>query len=443
MKTKFTQLGFVLAAAGSAVGLGNIWKFPYMTGENGGGAFVLIYLATILCVGLTIFIAEVSMGRLSEGDSVSAFESMATKFSKIWKYAGLMVFSGVLIVSFYLVVIGWIVKYIFEMAVNLPENVDVSAKIFGNFVANEALSQFVFFTLMFCIVFYIVSKGIKKGIEKTNLILMPMLILILIFMLFYAFSMDGFGKSVEFLFKPDWSKVTSKSIISAVGHAFFTLSLGLCCIMTYAASLPRDANIAKTSLQVAFLDTAIALVAGLVIFTFIFHFDAKPSQGPGLVFISLPTLFYQLGFIGKIFGVLFFVALAFAGITSAISMIEPTAFFLIRRFKLSRQRALVIIAIVVYVFGLLAMLSNIESSKEFATFFSKGFFDILDFLTSSILLPVGGIVIAIFLGFFTKKEALEILLKPYMGRFFNIWYFALRYVAPISVFVVLVNGLRG
>lgn len=442
MKSKFSQFGFVLAAAGSAVGLGNIWKFPYMTGENGGGAFVLIYLITIACIGLTIFIAEVSMGRLSEGDAVSAFEGLAVKYSKGWKYAGFMIFTGLLIVSFYLVVIGWIVKYIFEMAVNLPENVDTSVKIFQNFVGNEILSQFIFFTIVFFIIFYIVSKGIKKGIEKTNLILMPTLILILIFMLFYTFSMDGFGKSVEFLFKPDWSKVTSGSIISAVGHAFFTLSLGLCCIMTYAASLPKDANIAKTSLQVAILDTIIALIAGLVIFTFIFHFNAEPSQGPGLVFISLPTLFYQLGFMGKIFGVLFFVALAFAGITSAISMIEPTAFFLIRRFGFSRKKALAFIAVVVYILGLLALFSNTNDIKEFVTFFGKGFFDILDLLTSSILLPVGGIIIAVFLGYFTKKEALEILLRPYMGKFFDIWYFALRYVAPIGVFVVLVNGLR-
>lgn len=439
---RFSKLGFILAAAGSAIGLGNIWKFPYMAGENGGGAFVLIYLLAIVFIGLSIFLAESTMGRLSRGDSVSAFENLAPKDGTAWKYAGFMVFTGILILSFYTIVIGWIFKYIFIAATALPKSVDDAGALFGGTVTADAPGQIMFFTLAFILTFYIVSRGVKRGIEKANLVLMPLLFIILFFLLFYSFTLDGFGESMKFLFVPDFSKITSMSILAAVGQAFFTLSLGMGTIMTYSASLPKDANLVKSSFSVAFLDTFIAIIAGVIIFAIIFSFGAEPSQGAGLVFVSLPPLFYEMGVIGTLIAFLFFVALAFAGLTSAVSIVEPTAMYITRRFEISRGKALTILGFVTYVLGIMALMSNVETLKSYVTFFDKGMFDILDFTTSSILLPLGGLVISIFVGYVIQKERLFALLGDQMSpTVFNVWYIMLRFIVPASIIAVMVNQL--
>jgi len=439
---RFGRLGFILAAAGSAVGLGNVWKFPYMTGENGGGAFVLIYLLTITFVGLSLFLAETVMGRLSRGDTVSAFESLAKSHQHLWKYAGFIIITGMLILAFYTVVIGWIFKYIVLSFQNLPSSVDAAGALFGGMVTSDTSGQLFYFTLAFMLSFWIVSRGVKAGIEKVNLVMMPLLILILLTLLLYAMSLSGFGEAFSFLFKPDFSKLHSSSVLAAVGHAFFTLSLGMGSIMTYGASLPEKENLFRSSVMVAFIDTAIALVAGMVIFTFLFHFGAKPSQGPGLVFVSLPALLSSFGFLGNMIAVAFFVALAFAGITSAVSIIEPVVMYMVNRFHLSRFKALVILGVATYIMGVLALISNIETLKASVTFFGKGFFDILDFMSSSILLPLGGMLISLFVGFFMEKQKLQTLLLPYMSeRLFMIWYVSIRYITPLGVLSVMLNKL--
>lgn len=439
---RFGRLGFILAAAGSAVGLGNIWKFPYMTGENGGGAFVLVYLLTITFIGLSLFLAETIMGRLSRGDTVSAFENLSTRAGHLWKFAGFIIFTGVIILAFYTVVIGWIIKYIVLSFGALPSSVQDAGGLFGSMVTTDTNGQIFYFTLAFAITFWIVSRGIKAGIEKMNVVLMPLLIIILLVLLAYAMSLDGFGQAFSFLFMPDFSKLHSSSILAAVGHAFFTLSLGMGSIMTYGASLPEKENIVSSSMMVAFIDTAIALVAGMVIFTFIFHFGAQPAQGPGLVFVSLPALLSSLGVIGNAIAVSFFIALAFAGITSAISIVEPVVMYMMNRFGFSRQKSLFLLGCVTYIMGLLALISNIETLKHFVTFFGKGFFDILDFMSSSIMLPLGGMMIAIFVGFFIDKNRLETLLLPFMRkRVFAIWYFSIRFITPLGVLSVMINKL--
>ncbi|MCK9546556.1 MAG: sodium-dependent transporter [Sulfurospirillaceae bacterium] len=439
---RFSKIGFILAASGSAIGLGNIWKFPYMTGENGGGAFVLIYLLTVVLIGVSIFIAESAMGRLSRADSVTAFEKLAPKNGHIWKFAGFMAFTGVLIFSFYTVVIGWIFKYLYVMLLELPTNIEEAGALFGNMVTQDISTQMIFFTLAFFASFLVLTRGIKEGIEKLNLILMPLLFIILFFLLFYSFTLDGFGKSMSFLFVPDFSKVTSYSILTAVGQAFFTLSLGMGTIMTYSAALPKEANLVKSSFSVAFLDTAIALIAGIVIFSIIFNFGAEPSQGAGLVFISLPPLFNQMGFAGVLIGLAFFIALIFAGLTSAISIVEPTTRYLIDRFKLSRIKALTILGVSTYILGTIALLSNVESTKSFSTLFGKGMFDLLDFTTSAILLPLGGLAIAIFVGFVMRKEdLLKLLGKEMSTPVFNTWYFLLKFIIPVCITIVLINEL--
>ena len=353
-----------------------------------------------------------------------------------------MVLTGILILSFYTIVIGWIFKYIILSFSTLPISVGAAGKLFGAMVSGKWVEQFIFFNIAFFLTMWIVARGVKRGIERVNFILMPLLILILIFLFFYSMTYTGFEKSLTFLFYPDWSKLTQVSLLQAVGHAFFTLSLGMGTIMAYATSLPKGENIVKSSFYVALVDTIIALVAGIIIFTFVFHFGEKPSQGPGLVFISLPALFHQMGLMGNIVSLLFFIALAFAGITSAVSIVEPTALYLINRFKITRSKALLIITVIVYILGTIAVLSNTKAYGAYLTYFGKGAFDLMDFVSASILLPLGGMIIALFVGFAIDREKVYATMSKYMSdRLFNLWYFSIRYIAPIAVMVVMVNKL--
>jgi len=439
---RFSKIGFVMAAAGSAVGLGNIWKFPYMTGEYGGGAFVLVYLIIIAFVGFSVMIAEMLIGALGRKDTVSSFEELAPPHQKWWKYAGFMGFNGIIIMTFYSVVIGWIFYYLFAIFSGLPADTSSAKAAFNTLVGNKVLTQIFFHTIAVIIVGYIVYRGIKGGIEKINLILMPALMLILFGLLAYAMSLDGFSKALAFMFEPKWHKLTSEAFVRAVGHSFFTLSLGMGAIMTYAASLPKDASITKTAFIVTFMDTLIALVAGLVIFSFLFQYGAKPGQGPGLVFISLPTILHNFGTLGVFFALLFFLALAFAGITSAISLVEPVVQYLIDRFNMTRPKAVVFISFIYWLVGIGAILSYSNAWGKLFSFGGKPLFDLLEFTTDSILLPLGGLAIVIFVGYIMHKDQVRAHLQTTneMGStFYDIWRFSIRYIAPIALIFMMLN----
>ncbi len=265
-KNRFSRIGFILAAAGSAVGLGNIWKFPYITGENGGGVFVLVYLLTVLLIGMSIFIAEVLMGSTTNKDAVSAFEVLAPKEKKYWKFAGFTFITGIIILSFYSIVVGWILNYIVIAIVSLPTSVPEAEKVFMGMLKEDIFSQVSYYTLAFLIIAYTISKGVKKGIEKMNNILMPALLVILIAMFVYSTTLTGFSQAIDFMFYPNFEKFHASSIILAVGHAFFTLSIGMATILAYSASLDRHTNIVKASIAIVILDTSIAIIAGLIIF---------------------------------------------------------------------------------------------------------------------------------------------------------------------------------
>ena len=439
---RFSKIGFVLAAAGSAVGLGNIWKFPYMTGVYGGGAFVLVYLVTIAFIGFSVMVAEMLIGALGRKDTVSCFEELAPPTKKWWKYAGFMGFNGIIIMTFYSVVIGWIFYYLFSILSGLPASTEVAKETFNNLVGNQIFAQIAFHTISVILVGYIVYRGIKGGIEKINLILMPALMLILFGLLLYAFSLDGFSKAFAFMFEPKWEKLNSEAFVRAVGHSFFTLSLGMGAIMTYAASLPKDASITKTAFIVTFMDTLIALVAGLVIFSFLFQFGAKPGQGPGLVFISLPTILHNFGSLGIFFALLFFLALAFAGITSAISLVEPVVQYLIDRFNMSRTKAVITISLVYWFVGIGAILSYSNAWGKVFSFFGKPLFDLLEYTTDSILLPLGGFLIVVFVGYVLPKTQVHAhLQKPneMNSILYNTWLFSIRYIAPLALIFMMLN----
>jgi len=436
---RFSRIGFILAAAGSAVGLGNIWKFPYITGEYGGGAFVLVYLITVALIGFSIMIAEMFIGYKGRSDTVSSFEKLAPTNKHLWKYAGFQNTAGLLIMTFYSVVIGWILNYIITSLTHLPSSVKEAEITFTTMLHSDFSTQLLYHTIAFVVITYIVSKGIKSGIEKLNDYLMPALMLILTGMFLYALSLDSFSQAFSFMFAPDWSKLNSEAFVTAVGHAFFTLSLGMGAIMTYAASMEKETNIVHSALWVVFLDTAIALVAGLMLFTFLYQYGSGPDKGPGLVFISLPAAFYEMGVLGNFFSVIFFLALAFAGLTSAVSLVEPMVQYMIDRFSFTRLKASISMGLFFYLVGILVILSGLDSTKEALTWGGKNLFDWIDFITAAVMLPLGGLLMSIFVGYVVPKSELEATLKPFMKSYFSIWYFSLRYIAPVALFIVILN----
>ena len=436
---RFSRLGFILASTGSAVGLGNIWKFPYITGEYGGGAFVFIYLITVLMIGFSIMMAEMLIGYLGRKDSVTSFEELAPQNKHLWKFAGFQALSGLLIMTFYSVVIGWIFNYIITSITSLPSTVQEAENTFMSMLNTDVWTQLFYHTLAFVGITYVLTKGIKGGIEKLNMFLMPILMIILLGMFAYATTLDSFSQAVSFMFTPDWSKIDSEAFITAIGHAFFTLSLGMGAIMTYSASMEKDSNLVKSAFWIVFLDTAIAIVAGLMLFTFLYQYGSGPAKGPGLVFISLPSAFYEMGIIGNIFAVIFFIALAFAGLTSSVSLVEPMVQYFIDRFNWSRLKASTLMGLFFYLVGIVALLSNIDGFKESLTFGDKNFFDWMDFITAGILLPFGGLLMALFVGYSMEKSRIESVLKPQLGVVFEVWYFSLRYIVPVAMFIVMLN----
>jgi len=439
---KFSRIGFILAAAGSAVGLGNIWKFPYITGEYGGGAFVLVYLLAIAFIGLTVFLAEAVIGQNAQANVATAFVETSKSKNKNWKISGFMIMTGLIILSFYSVVLGWILSYVISSFGALPTDPKMAGGAFETLISKDLSSTLLYHTLIAGTVIFIVLKGIKEGIEKINLILMPLLGFILIGLLIYALTLDSFSQAVSFMFSPDWSKIDSNALLAALGQAFFTLSLGVGTILTYSASLPKEANFVKSSIMVAIVDTTIALVSGLIIFSFLFEAGAQSSAGPGLVFISLPVIFSGWGIMGQIIAISFFIALLFAGITSAVSMIEPSLMFFIERFNMTRKKATILCGSVFYILGIVALLSMSSIYAESMTFFGKNAFDWMDFITSSVLMPIAAILLCVFLGYFVDKNMLqEKFTKHTSLTFFNFWYFMIRYIVPIAIIVLFLNKL--
>jgi len=439
---KFTRLGFILTAAGSAVGLGNIWKFPYVTGEYGGGAFVIIYLLAILFIGLIVFLAEAVIGQNAQANVATSFVETSKSKNENWKFAGLIIPTGLIILSFYSVVLGWILNYVVTSFSELPSDAKTAGFAFETLISKDIALQLFYHSIIAGTVILIVLKGIKNGIEKINLVLMPLLGIILFGLLLYALTLDSFSTAISFMFKPDFSKIDESALLAALGQAFFTLSLGVGTIMTYSASLDKNSNFVKSSIMVAIIDTTIAIIAGLIIFSFLFEAGAKSASGPGLVFISLPVIFSGWGILGQIIAVSFFIALVFAGITSAVSMIEPSLRYFIERFNMTREKATILCGSIFYTLGVIALLSMSTSYGSNLTFFGKSAFDLMDFITSSIMMPIAAIVTCIFLGYFVDKKLLEEkFLKHTSKSLFNIWYILVKYVVPFIILILLLNKI--
>ena len=424
---------FILAATGSAVGLGNIWKFPYMAGDNGGGAFVLVYLACICIIGLPIMLGEIMIGRRGRSSPANSMKSLAAEANttSAWTLLGATgALAGLLILSFYSVAAGWAMSYIFNGFQDITA--ESSSVSFNNLLSSPS-SLIFWHTLFISITVFIVARGILQGLEKWINTLMPILFLIILLLCIYAMQTGAFLEGLRYLFMPDFSKINPQVMLEALGQAFFTLSLGMGAIMAYGAYMPANQNIGKTAVSVAALDTGVALLAGIAIFPIVFANGLAPSEGPGLVFVTLPIAFSAMPF-GILFGTLFFVLLSIAALSSSISLIEPGVAWLIESLKIKRLTATVLLGFTAWFIGLFSALSfNLLS--EF-TIFGKNFFDATDFLTNQIMLPLGGIFIAIFVGWIMKKEHVLDELGFQENFIFKAWYFSVRFVAPTLVGLV-------
>ena len=422
---------FILAATGSAVGLGNIWGFPYKAGTNGGGAFVLIYLGCILIIGIPIMISEIILGRRSGNSPINAMRYIAIESnrSSSWQIVGWSgIFAGILILSFYSVIAGICLNYIFisatsSGAISSPEQ-------FSN-VISSPINLILWHTVFMILTALIVSAGIKDGIGRMVKILMPLLGFLMIFMVIYSIINGDFTSAMSFLFAPDFSNVTSDTLLQAMGQAFFSLSLGMGSIMAYGAYMPKEQKVVGTSFTVASLDTLIAILAGLAIFPIIFAFNLEPNSGPGLVFVSMLSAFNQMQF-GQFIGPLFFILLSVAALSSSISLLEPGVAYMSEENILSRKRSAEIISFFVWVLGIGSALSfNIWS--DFSLIGGRNFLDSMDFIANQILLPLGGMLIAIFVGWFMKKSLIVDELGPINNYLYVLWRFFVKFIAPACV----------
>jgi NSS family neurotransmitter:Na+ symporter len=434
-----SRTAFILAASGSAIGLGNIWKFPYLAGDNGGGAFVMVYLLCVVAIGIPIMTAETMLGRRGRQSPINTMLTLAdeAKASPVWHYVGwLGVIAGFLILSYYSVIAGWAMAYILKVGGGFMNRVDAAAaqKVFLELKAAPDI-QIIWHTVFMAATLLIVSRGVSEGIERATRIMMPGLLIMLLLLDGYAMTTGGFGQGMAFLFEPDFSRLGGESVLTAMGQAFFSLGLGMGSIMVYGSYLPAHVSIARSTIIVASADTLVALLAGIAIFPIVFANHLEPGMGPGLIFETLPIAFGKMPG-GSLFGLLFFVLVFFAAITSAIALIEPAVAWLSENRGLSRAKATLWSGFGCWLLGL-GTVSSFSGTGT--TWFGKNFFELVDFLTADLMLPVGGILVALFAGWIVKREVSETELE--MGRAYDFWRALVRYVAPIAVALVFLRAI--
>ena len=449
-----TRLGAILAAAGSAVGLGNIWRFPCETGANGGAAFILIYLFCIVFITVPVLIAELAAGRESRTNVYDAFRTLPQKTILgrrgrfVWRFVGAMcVLAGFLVFSYYSVVAGWTLQYAFEAGMDSFAGKDASqfAADFNAFIS-DPLRPALVMILFITITTGIVTLGVQRGIELGSKIMMPLLLVLLIVLACCSLTLPGASEGLEFLFKPDFSKITPQVAISAMGQAFFTLSVGMGCLMTYASYFSDKVNIVKDSFSVAFIDSCVAILAGVIIFPAAMSVGVSPDTGPSLVFITLPNVFQQA------FGatpwlcygvtVLFYLLLVMAAMTSTISMLEITTAFVSEKFGLSRRKSAVSLGIVTCLAGFACSMSFGDWSS--VTVFGLGFFDLFDFFVAKFVMPLGGIFMCLLMRSLGKEKVVSMLTNNGTLRlrwFAETFYFLVSWIIPVLIVLVFVNAL--
>ena len=435
-----SRFGVIAAAAGSAIGLGNIWRFPYVLGENGGGAFFLIYLFFIVLIGIPLMLTEMTLGRSAQRNAFGTFKFLAPKTG--WPLVGIMgVAAAFMILSFYSAVAGWTLEYTLQAVKNsfAGKNPVELNTMYGDFVSGS------FWPVVWMLIFLfltsaIVVAGVSKGIEKYTKILMPVLLVIIIILDIRAITLPGAGEGLEFLFKPDFSKLTGNTVLEALGQAFFSLSLGMGTIITYGSYINRKERLMSTAASVSLADTLIAVLAGVAIFPAVFAFNIEPDAGPKLVFITLPNIFQQMPG-GYFFALIFFVLLVIAALTSSISLLEVIVAYFSEELKISRKKATWLSGIAAGILGVLSALSY--GPLKDVKLFGKTAFELLDYVSSNILLPFGGLLITIFAGYILKKAVMKKGVEGENGheKLFKVYYFIIKFLAPVAIAFVFLNSL--
>lgn len=436
-----SRMAFILAVTGSAVGLGNIWKFPYVAGENGGGAFVLVYLACVFLIGMPVMMSEILIGRRGRRNPVATMALLGEEegHSRRWLWVGgLGVVAGILILSYYSVIAGWTLAYVVKSGGGAFAGADTAtvSGIFSSFVGDWRWLTLCH-TLFMALTVFVVARGVERGLEQAVRVMVPALLLLLLVLLGYSVTSGSFASGVEFMFKPDFGKLTWDSVLAAMGQAFFTLSIGMGAIMAYGAYLPEETSITGASAAVVTADTSIAILAGLVIFPLVFANGLDPADGPGLVFQTLPLALGQMPG-GAFFSTLFFVLLSFAAWTSAIGLMEPAVAWLVEHYQRTRAQAAMIVGTLIWALGFATVLSfNVLADL---TFYKGTLFDNIDHLTSNVMLPLGGVFIAVFAGWIMCRNSTADELGN-AGTAYKLWRFLARYVAPIGILFVFLKAV--
>ncbi|HQO15996.1 MAG TPA: sodium-dependent transporter [Methylotenera sp.] len=428
---------FMLATAGSAIGLGNIWKLPYMIGVNGGSAFVIIFLLCIFLVGIPLMMTEILLGRRAQKNPLDGMNVLAleAKTSTHWKWLGGMgMVTGLLILGFYSVIGGWVLRYIGASASGAFSNITAmqSTENFNQLLASP-FSLLFWHTVFMMMTMGVVARGVNSGLEKANNILIPALFSILLVLLGYSMSVGDMQAAYQFMFSLDFSKLTPTVVLSALGHAFFSLSLGMGSVMVYGSYLQKNVSIARTTIYIALADTMLGLLVGLAIYSLVFANQLEPSAGPGLIFQTLPIAFGHMPW-GNLIATLFFMLVAFAAWTSAISLVEPAIAWIVENTRIRRKTAAFFLGLIIWLLGVAVVLSFNEW-KEVKIVFGLNIFESLDKLTSTILLPLGGLFMAIFAGYFMKKDHVQDELNL-AGYKFKLWQMTNNYIAPIAITAV-------
>jgi len=434
-------MAFVLAVTGSAVGLGNIWKFPYIAGQNGGGAFVIVYLLCVVLIGMPVMMSEILIGRRGRRNPVATMALLGEEegSSRHWRLVGLMgVLAGIFILSYYSVIAGWTLAYVFKSATGVfagATATEVSAQ-FRNFVGDwrpVALSH----TLFMGLTIFVVARGVERGLEQAVKFMVPGLLLLMLALLGYSINSGHFGEGLAFMFTPDFDKLTWDSVLAAMGQAFFTLSIGMGAIMAYGAYLPQETSITGSSAAVVIADTLFAILAGLVIFPLVFANGLDPADGPGLVFDTLPLAFGQMTG-GVFFATLFFVLLLFAAWTSAIGLMEPAVAWMVEHFGRTRAQAAGFVGVLIWAIGIATVLSfNVFSDL---TFYKGTIYDNIDHLTSNIMLPLGGVFITVFAAWVMCRNSTAEELGG-AGPLYKLWRILARFVAPLAILFVFLKAI--
>ena len=436
-----SKFGVIAATAGSAIGLGNIWRFPYVAGENGGAAFLIIYLGFIVAIGIPVMLSEFTIGRSAQKNAYGSFKKLAP--NRPWYLIGLMgVGAAFMILAFYTAVAGWTLEYIYQSIINgfAGKSSDELNTMFTSFTGSTWRPLIWFFVFM-ALTAVIIMAGVQKGIEKYTKILMPVLLVLLIALVIRSITLPGAEKGINFLFKPDFSKITASTVLEALGQAFFSLSIGMGTLITYGSYMQKKDNLGSTAFSVAFADTFIAIMAGLAIFPAVFAFNINPNEGAGLVYITLPNIFQQMPG-GYFFSLMFFILLGVAALTSTISVLEVIVAFFVEELKLKRKYATWLATSSVSVLGIMCVLSS--SSMADVKIFGLTVFDLLDFTSANILLPLGGLFIVLFVAWYLgKKEAKRELSNDGTLRagYVPLYMFIIKFIAPLAIAFIFLQGV--